>query len=113
MMFRNGFGSYEQIKDSMYQPPSAGTPGWELAPVPGWGTNPLRSGPPILATNGFVPARSTIDWTPIRAAGAADVEEEANQGYIALAAAGGIFLGGFLVWVYFYNKQSKNRGSRA
>lgn len=107
MMFKNGFGSYEQIPDSMYQPPPAGTPGWELAPVPGWGANPLRSGPPVLATNGYVPARSTIDWTPVGLG--ADVEEEANQGYIAIAAAGGVFLGWFLAWVYFYNKNSKKK----
>ena len=116
MMFKNSMGSYEQINEKMYQPPPAGTPGWELAPVPGWGTNPLRSGPPVLATNGIVPARSTVDWTPVSGCsscgggvGAADSEEQANQGYIALAAAGGIFFGWFLAWAYFYNNSQKKR----
>jgi len=33
------------MDSSMYRPPPAATPGWQFAPVPGWGTNPLRAGP--------------------------------------------------------------------
>jgi len=97
----------------MYQPPAAGTPGWELAPVPGWGMNPLRSGPSRLALAGEtrIPSQWNIaDWTPIVDGVGASSEEDANQGYIALAAAGGIFFGWFLAWAYFYNKGKKKSG---
>jgi len=39
------FGSYYAVTPDMYQPPPAGTPGWQMAPVPGWGINPWRAGP--------------------------------------------------------------------
>lgn len=38
---------------SMYRTKPAGTPGWPLAPVPGWGVNPERAGPAWLALDGF------------------------------------------------------------
>lgn len=44
--------SYYNITNDYYQPPSPGTPGWQLAPVPGWGMNPARSGPAWIAANG-------------------------------------------------------------
>ena len=109
-------GSYFEMTPLMYQPPPAANPGWAIAPVPGWGTNPERSGPPVLATNGPLITESSIlpDWSPVRsctacnsARGVGDVESEANQGYIALAAAGGIFFGWFLCWAYNYHKAKK------
>jgi hypothetical protein len=38
-------GSYYEMTDDMYRTQPAGTPGWQMAPVPGWGINPLRAGP--------------------------------------------------------------------
>lgn len=106
---RPSVGTYFEMTPSMYQPPPAANPGWAIAPVPGWGTNPLRAGPPVLATNGYgdpIEVSSVLpQWTPIRSLG--DAESEANQGYIALAAAGGIFLGWILCWAYHYSKQKK------
>lgn len=104
---RPSVGSYFEMTQSMYQPPPAANPGWAIAPVPGWGTNPLRAGPPILAMNGSsIPVSSVLpEWYPIRSLG--DTESDANQGYIALAAAGGIFLGWFLCWAYNYSKQKR------
>jgi hypothetical protein len=39
-------GSYYNVTPAMYRPPPPGTPGWQRAPVPGWGVNPWRAGPP-------------------------------------------------------------------
>lgn len=115
-------GTYFETSASMYQPPPAANPGWALAPVPGWGMNPERSGPPMLAMNGAdIPISSVLpDWAPVRQCTACssvrggalgDSESDANEGYIALAAAGGIFLGWFLSWAYHYHKsQKKKRG---
>lgn len=103
-------GSYFEMNSGMYQPPEAGTPGWMLAPVPGWGANPLRAGPPRLAANGTELIRSGSvlpHWAPVRGLG--DSESDANQGYIALAAAGGIFFGWFLCWAYNYHKSKKGK----
>lgn len=99
-----GVGSYYEVAPSMYKTLPAGTPGWDLAPVPGWGANPERSGPPVLAMNGSVLPR----YTPVDALGE-DSEEAATQGYIALAAAGGLFLGMFLAWAFWFNQGSKTR----
>lgn len=101
-------GSYFEMTPSMYQPPPAGTPGWAIAPVPGWGTNPLRAGPRVLAMNGapHVEISSVLPaWAPV--SGLGDAESDANEGYIALAAAGGIFLGWFLCWAYHQSKKKK------
>lgn len=100
----SGVGSYYGMTNEMYQTLPAGTPGWELAPVPGWGMNPERSGPPVLAMNGSVLPR----YTPVDALGE-DSEESANQGYIAIAAASGLVLGMFFAWVYWYNMAPKAR----
>lgn len=100
-----GVGSYYEVSPSMYQTLPPGTPGWDLAPVPGWGANPLRSGPPVLAMNGSVLPR----YTPVLDGLGEDSEEAANQGYIALAAAGGLFLGMFLAWAFWFNQGSKAR----
>jgi hypothetical protein len=55
--------SYAQVTPEYYrmlQPDSAwhaGSPGWSRAPVPGWGMNPNRVGPPRLAVNGVTMGR--------------------------------------------------------
>lgn len=103
--------SYYNLTESDYQPPNAGTPGFQLAPVPGWGVNPFRAGPTWLAANGVgeVPIRSIVaDYHPI-SIGASNSEKAGNEGMIALAAAGGIFLGWTLAWVYWSNKKRRKR----
>jgi|SRR5690606_493034 hypothetical protein len=97
-------GSYYPAPQNFYQPPPPATPDWALAPVPGWGANPERSGPPFLAMNGL---RTMNDAVLPRYTAVGDSESDANQGYIALAAAGGLFLGWFLSWVYWYSKSQK------
>lgn len=44
--------SMYRMSKSMYRPLPAGTPGWWMAPVPGWGINPLRAGPARVGVNG-------------------------------------------------------------
>jgi len=39
-------GSYYQVSQDMYRTPAAALPGWQTSQVPGWGTNPMRAGPP-------------------------------------------------------------------
>lgn len=107
-------GSYFEVTPNMYQPPPAANPGWQIAPVPGWGTNPDRSGPPMLAMNGErdIPVSSVLPrWTPVRKTFAplGDTESDANQGYIALGIAGGIFFGWFLAWAYWHNKKKTKK----
>jgi hypothetical protein len=48
----NGLSSYYAVTPQMYNPPPAATPGWDQAPVPGWGTNPFRAGPERVGVNG-------------------------------------------------------------
>jgi hypothetical protein len=97
--------SYYDMTSQDYQPPAAGTPGWQLAPVPGWGMNPLRAGPRRLAADPItgdqsIPEGSVLpEWSPLGS------EEDAQVGYISLAAAGGIFFGWFLAWAYLRNRK--------
>lgn len=90
--------SYYNLDDTYYQPPSPGTPGWQLAPVPGWGMNPARAGSPRIAFDG-------VRLVGIGETSVVDSEEEGNEGKIAIAAAAGIFLGWALAWVYWSNKK--------
>lgn len=104
--------SYYKMTNSDYQPPQVATPGWQLAPVPGWGVNPLRAGPPVIATNGVgdVPIRSIVaDWTPVTPVGASDSEKQGQQGSVALGVAAGIFFGWTLAWIYWSNKKTRKK----
>ena len=82
--------SYYGMTDSMYRPPAPATPGWQFAPVPGWGANPERSGPPVIAT-----------------AGTGDKYRTMTEGHVALGAAAGIFVGWFLGYVYFQTRRGR------
>lgn len=56
-------GSYYNMPLDFYQPPPVETPLWQEAPVPGWGVNPLRAGPPRVGVGADTP--TTIDlWRP-------------------------------------------------
>jgi hypothetical protein len=44
--------AYYNMQSNAYRSPPAGTPGWPLSPVPGWGMNPERAGPAWLALDG-------------------------------------------------------------
>lgn len=91
-----------------YQQLPAGTPGWQDAPVPGWGINPLRAGPrrvgvgayasPVYSDN--VPQNSAVlpHYVPI---GADAASEQTTYGVVALAAAGGIVAGLSFGWLWF------------
>lgn len=60
--------SYYNLIPADYQPPHPGTPGGQLAPVPGWGMNPLRAGPKWLAANGLGSSRRLFQRRGIRKA---------------------------------------------
>jgi hypothetical protein len=76
--------SYYGIDRSYYQNIPAGTPGWKHAPVPGWGMNVARSGPPRISMSG-------------------DVVEEPYQygfGHVALGFVAGSLFGAAAVYAY-------------
>lgn len=52
MISMRGTGSYYALPQDAYQVPNPGTPGWQLAPVPGWGINPFVAGPRRVAVHG-------------------------------------------------------------
>jgi len=43
------------LSKSYYQQWEPGTPGWQSAPVPGWGMNPLRAGPRRIGVGDLLP----------------------------------------------------------
>jgi hypothetical protein len=80
--------SYYKMKPDMWKGPPPATPGWQLAPVPGWGANPERAGLPIIAANGL---------------GADATGSPLTEGHLAMAAAGGMFVG----WLLAYARLSR------
>lgn len=99
-----------------YQQLPVATPLWQEAPVPGWGVNPLRAGPPRVGVGAYatpVGCGSCGDDVPLNSAvlpkyapiGADASSEQASYGTVALVAAGGIVLGLVFGWLYFSNKK--------
>ena len=94
--------SYNNVPDSDYHELAVATPGWQSAPVPGWGINPLRAGPPRVGIGGGIPGED--DFLPRFAPLGADPEsayKETSWGVVAGAAALGIGLGvlfGYAWW---------------
>lgn len=103
-------GSFYDVPQNDYHELPSGTPGWQFAPVPGWGTNPYRAGPRrvgvgALYADGRVPANQAVlpRYAPIDGLGcpcagpvgqtATDSYRETTWGHVMFAAAGGIVVG--------------------
>ena len=99
--------SYYGMTDDMYRSPPPATPGWQLAPVPGWGANPLRSGPPIIATHGLGACGPTCDCKKCGLSGEGDKYRTMTEGHVAIGAASGMLVGWFLSYVYFKTNKRK------
>lgn len=92
--------SYYGMSDSMYRPPPAGLPGWQLAPVPGWGMNPARSGPPVLATRGVG------CMCGVSGCSCGGLEQRTmTEGHVAFGVASGVFLGWLFASAYYRNRR--------
>jgi hypothetical protein len=108
--------SYWNIPPSDYFEAPAGTPGWQMAPVPGWGINPLRAGPYRVGIGalgdmferGSIPCEDDFlpRWAPMAGLGHcgqcgdfsglgadASAYRETSWGMVSLSGAGGILLG--------------------
>lgn len=94
--------SYWNVPDADYHELPVATPGWQDAPVPGWGINPFRAGPRRVGLGGGIPGED--DFLPHYAALGLDPETEYREtswGVVAGATAGGIMLGilfGYARW---------------
>ncbi len=102
-----------------YQQLPAATPLWQEAPVPGWGTNPLRAGPPRVGVGAYAspacgPCGAYSDDVPLNSAvlpqyvpiGADAGSEQTSYGVVALGVAGGIILGLAFGWLWFGSKKT-------
>jgi hypothetical protein len=88
--------SFWNVPDSDYVELAVATPGWQTAPVPGWGINPLRAGPMRVGIGLGQSIPGEDDFLPHWAALGADPEaayKETSWGVVAGAAALGIGLG--------------------
>lgn len=103
-------GSFFDVPMADYHEKASGTPGWQFAPVPGWGTNPYRAGPARVGVGaafspGIVPANQNVlpHYAPLGGCGcggrapvgqtAADSYKETSYGHLMLGMAGGIAVG--------------------
>lgn len=94
--------SYWNVPDADYHELAVATPGWQSAPVPGWGINPLRAGPMRVGLGGGIPGEDNFlpRWTAL-GADPEDAYKETSWGVVAGAAALGIGLGilfGYARW---------------
>lgn len=94
---------------TFYQQLPVGTPGWQQAPVPGWGMNPFRAGPSrvgVGATPGSVRWNDAVlpRYTPVGAA-EGSTYTDLTWGHVAGGAAGGIVLGLAFGYVWFGRKK--------
>jgi hypothetical protein len=108
--------TFWNVPDSDYVELAVATPGWQNAPVPGWGINPLRAGPPRVGIGLGQSIPGEDDFLPHWAALGADPEaayHETSWGVVAGAAAIGIGVG--LLFGYGWWGQKKltpNTGMR-
>jgi hypothetical protein len=97
-------GYYQQLPEV--------TPLWQEAPVPGWGTNPMRAGPSRVGVGAYAtPACGACgdysDVLPRYAPIGADASaEQTSYGVVALGIAGGIVLGLVFGWMWFGSKKT-------
>lgn len=99
--------SYYMMDYSMTNP---GTPGWQFAPVPGWGANPQAAGPSRVGV-GCSCAGPVGQDTRV----ATDIEGRYNQtsyGMVAAVGAGALLLGVFLGYVAGKRAQKKLTSNR-
>jgi hypothetical protein len=93
--------SYYMMDYSMTNP---GTPGWQFAPVPGWGANPLAAGPRRVGVGQDNGTRT-----------AADIEgryAQTSWGMVAAVGAGALLFGVFLGYVAGKRAQKKLTANR-
>ncbi len=81
-----------------YEPIDPGTPGWQDAPVPGWGANPLRSGPDRVGVGSSIPLEDAVLPEYARV-GELPGSKDPAWGLVAGAGAGGILLGLAFGWM--------------
>lgn len=98
--------SFYSVPNSAYRHMPAGSPGWQLAPVPGWGVNTDKAGSPIVGAGalgggcGCGGTQSTLPrYRPLPlGADVGDNYRTMTTGHVALAAAGGILVGAIFVY---------------
>lgn len=102
--------SYYGVTMDMYRVPNAGTPGWNLSPVPGWGINPLRAGPPRIGVGGGVPYNDAVLPQYVQIGQDEGYEGDKYRQYtvgeIAFGVVSGMALGG--LFVYLWSVKRKN-----
>ena len=85
------------IAPTFYEQLPPALPGWQDAPVPGWGMNPYRAGPSRVGVGALL---NSNDPVLPRYVQIGSVPQEA-YGYIAAAGAGGIVVGLAMAWLWF------------
>lgn len=89
------------LAPAFYQELPAALPGWQDAPVPGWGTNPLRAGLPRVGVGAYaVPANDAVLPRYTQISGDYD-QDSATWGHVAGASALGILAGLALGAIWF------------
>lgn len=106
--------SYYGVTMDMYRTPNAGTPGWNLAPVPGWGTNPLRAGPARVGVGGGgVPYNDAVlpRYMPIGQDEGyeGDKYRQYTVGEVAFGIVGGMAMGALFHYLWMLNRQKKGK----
>jgi len=94
--------SFYSVPDSAYRHTPAGSPGWQRAPVPGWGVNPAKAGSPIVGAgaspDGLGQQVSTLPHYTQLFGDAGDQYKQFSVGHLGFAAAGGILVGAILTY---------------
>jgi len=100
--------SFYKMNYSMTDP---GTPGWQFAPVPGWGMNPAAAGPRRVGVGCNCATPMGQDDTRT----ATDIEgryKQTSYGMVAAAGAGALLVGVFLGYVAGKRAQRKVTANR-
>lgn len=98
--------SYYQMDYSMTNP---GTPGWQFAPVPGWGANPAAAGPARVGMGCPGGCRGGVGEEPRTATDIQGRYSQTSYGVVASVGAGALLLGVFLG--YLAGKRAKKRAT--